>query len=89
MKLVGATNWRIRFPFLIEGLVESLIGAAAAVFFLFGMKVAFVNPLYDTVEFVPWVTNADVVAIIPWLLVAGALVAVLASLAGMRRFLDI
>jgi len=24
MKLVGATNWRIRFPFLIEGLVESL-----------------------------------------------------------------
>ena len=89
MKLVGATNWRIRFPFLIEGLVESLIGAAAAVFFLFGMKVAFVNPLYDTVEFVPWVTNADVVAIIPWLLVAGALVAVFASLAGMRRFLDI
>jgi len=89
MKLVGATNWRIRFPFLIEGLVESLIGAIAAIFFLFGMKVAFINPLYDTVEFVPWVTNADVVALIPWLLVAGAVVAVVASLAGMRRFLDV
>jgi cell division transport system permease protein len=89
MKLVGATNWRIRLPFLIEGLVESLIGATAAILFLFGMKVAFINPLYDTVEFVPWVTNTDVVALIPALLIAGALVAVFASLVGMRRFLDV
>ena len=28
MRLVGATNWRIRVPFLIEGLVEALIGAS-------------------------------------------------------------
>jgi cell division transport system permease protein len=89
MKLVGATNWRIRLPFLVEGLVESLIGATAAILFLFGMKVAFINPLYDTVEFVPWVTNTDVIALVPWLLLAGGLVAVLASLVGMRRFLDV
>ena len=89
MKLVGATNWRIRIPFLIEGIVESLIGAGAAILFLFGLKVAFVNPLYGRILFVPWVTNADVVAIIPWLIVAGAVVAVLAGLVGMRRFLDV
>ena len=89
MKLVGATNWRIRAPFLIEGLFESLIGAGAAVLFLFGLKVAFINPLYGTIQFVPWVTNRDVVAVIPWLLVAGAVVAVVASMAGMRRFLDV
>ena len=89
MKLVGATNWRIRIPFLVEGLVESLIGAGAAVLFLFGLKVAFINPLYDTIQFVPWVTNKDVIAIIPWLLVAGAVVALLAGLVGMRRFLDV
>ncbi|HEU4527314.1 MAG TPA: permease-like cell division protein FtsX [Actinomycetota bacterium] len=89
MKLVGATNWRIRFPFLVEGLVESLIGAAAAILFLFGMKVYFINPLYGEIEFVPWVTNGDVIVIIPWLVGAGALVAVLASLVGMRRFLDV
>jgi cell division transport system permease protein len=89
MKLVGATNWRIRMPFLVEGLVESLIGAGAAVLFLFGLKVAFINPLYDTIQFVPWVTNKDVIAIIPWLLVAGAFVALLAGLVGMRRFLDV
>jgi cell division transport system permease protein len=89
MKLVGATNWRIRLPFLVEGLFESLIGAIAAVLVLFGLKVAFINPLYGTVQFIPWVTNADVIAIIPWLLIAGALVAMLAGLVGMRRFLDV
>jgi cell division transport system permease protein len=89
MKLVGATNWRIRIPFLIEGVFESLIGAGAAILFLFGLKVAFINPLYGTVQFVPWVTNSDVIAVIPWLLVAGAFVALLAGLVGMRRFLDV
>lgn len=89
MKLVGATNWRIRIPFLVEGIVESLIGAAAAILFLFGLKVAFINPLYGTIQFMPWVTNADVIAVIPWLVVAGAVVAIFAGLVGMRRFLDV
>jgi cell division transport system permease protein len=30
MKLVGATNWFIRVPFMLEGLVEGLVGAAVA-----------------------------------------------------------
>ncbi|HJU57930.1 MAG TPA: permease-like cell division protein FtsX [Actinomycetota bacterium] len=89
MKLVGATNWRIRTPFLVEGLFESLIGAAAAILVLFGLKVAFINPLNESVEFVPWIVNSDVIAIIPWLLLAAVVVSVLASLAGMRRFLDV
>jgi cell division transport system permease protein len=32
MKLVGASNWYIRIPFLLEGLIEGLVGAALAVF---------------------------------------------------------
>ncbi|MFO7299685.1 MAG: permease-like cell division protein FtsX [Actinomycetes bacterium] len=32
MKLVGASNWYIRVPFLLEGLIEGLVGAALAVF---------------------------------------------------------
>ena len=89
MKLVGATNWRIRIPFLVEGLFESLIGAAAAILVLFGLKVAFINPLNESVQFVPWIVNSDVIAIIPWLLLAAVVVSLLASLAGMRRFLDV
>ena len=30
MKLVGATNWFIRVPFMLEGLIEGIIGAIAA-----------------------------------------------------------
>ena len=89
MKLVGATNWRIRMPFLVEGLFESLIGAVAAILFLFAIKVAFINPLNESVQFIPWIVNRDVIAIIPILLIAGAIVAVLAGLVGMRRFLDV
>ena len=72
MKLVGATNWRIRLPFLVEGLFESLIGAIAAILFLFAIKVAFIDPLNESIQFIPWITNTDVIAIIPCLLVAGA-----------------
>jgi cell division transport system permease protein len=34
MKLVGATNWFVRGPFMLEGLICGLIGAIAAVFLL-------------------------------------------------------
>jgi len=89
MKLVGATNWRIRIPFLVEGVFESLIGAVIAILFLFALKVAFINPLYKDILFIPWIKNTDVIAVVPWLIVAGIVVALLASLAGMRRFLDV
>jgi cell division transport system permease protein len=34
MKLVGATNWFVRGPFMIEGLLAGLIGAVAAIILL-------------------------------------------------------
>lgn len=89
MKLVGATNWRIRIPFLIEGLVESLLGAGGAVLALFVGKVVFVDRLRNEIGFLPLIDNGDVIATIPWLLGAGAVVAVVASTIGMRRFLDV
>jgi cell division transport system permease protein len=45
MKLVGATNWFIRVPFLIEGMVQGLLGAGFAILGLFLMKVLFIDPL--------------------------------------------
>lgn len=89
MKLVGATNWRIRVPFLIEGVIEGLLGAALAIGVLFVAKVIFIDPLYDSIQFVQWIQTGDVVATIPWMLLAGVAVSLLASALAMRRFLDV
>src|SRR5438034_49658 len=45
MKLVGATNWFIRWPFVIEGVIVGLLGGLAAVFLLWLAKVTVVDPL--------------------------------------------
>ncbi len=89
MRLVGATNWRIRVPFLIEGLVESLLGAMFAILGLFMVKILLVDRLRETLPAAPFIRNADVLAVLPWVLVAAAFVAVIAGTFGMRRFLDV
>jgi cell division transport system permease protein len=89
MRLVGATNWHIRFPFLIEGIIEGLLGGAAAVLALFILKVSFFDDIRQKLQFLPWIGTADVIATVPWLLVAGVIVASAASLFAMRRFLEV
>jgi cell division transport system permease protein len=89
MRLVGATNWRIRVPFLIEGMVEALLGAASAIAGLFLVKVFVVDRLRGTAPWLPLIKNTDVVAVMPYILLAAALVAVVAGTIGMRRFLDV
>ena len=92
MKLVGATNWFIRWPFVIEGIVCGLIGAALAVVLLFAVKVTIV----DT-----WIKGADdaltrdqatalafpLLGLI--LIVSGAVVGALGSGITLRRFLKV
>jgi cell division transport system permease protein len=89
MRLVGATNWHIRTPFVIEGIIEGLLGAGAAILALFIMKVAFIDPLRGKIQFLPWIDTPDVVAAIPWLLFLSIVVSFLASLIAMRRFLEV
>jgi cell division transport system permease protein len=89
MRLVGATNWHIRLPFLIEGVIEGLIGAGAAILALFVMKVLFIDPLRGNVGWFPLVGTEDVFFTVPWLLLIGVAVAAVASLFAMRRFLEV
>ena len=89
MRLVGATNWFIRLPFLIEGIVEGLIGAGAAILGLFIMKVAFIDPLRSKVTFLPWIGSQQVMDTLPWLFGAGVVVAAIAGLFAMSRYLEV
>jgi cell division transport system permease protein len=89
MQLVGATNWFIRWPFVIEGLVVGMFGALIAVGILFLGKVTIVDPLSDNFALVE---NLNTIAFGPLIaaLVAGSMVvAALGSGVTLRRFLRI
>jgi ABC-type antimicrobial peptide transport system permease subunit len=45
MRLVGATNWFIRWPFVIEGVILGAMGGVLAVLLLLVGKVALIDPL--------------------------------------------
>jgi cell division transport system permease protein len=47
MRLVGATNWFIRWPFMVEGLVCGLVGGMIAIGLLFLGKEVIIDPLAD------------------------------------------
>ncbi|CAN5125545.1 permease-like cell division protein FtsX [soil metagenome] len=89
MRLVGATNWFIRIPFLIEGVLEGLLGAGAAILALFILKGVFIDGIRAQLQFLPLIGSEAVTGVVPWLLLIGAVVSVIASLVAMRRFLEV
>lgn len=89
MKLVGATNWFIRIPFMMEGIVEGMIGAIVAVLLLIPARPALSSfgPQFDRFQF--QVNYSDILLQGLTLLLAGIIVGGVGSLFGLRRFLDV
>ena len=89
MQLVGATNWFIRWPFVIEGIVVGMVGSAIAVGIMVVAKAIIVDPLSDDLTLID---NFDTIAFGPLIasLVIGAMVlSALGSGVTLRRFLRI
>ncbi|MHB9149394.1 MAG: permease-like cell division protein FtsX [Thermoleophilia bacterium] len=90
MKLVGATNWFIRWPFIIEGLAVGLVGAIAALAFVilgtdFVMDRIRENLMFLTVPF-DAVSTVQITLVI---LGVGAVIGAVGSGLGLRRFLNV
>jgi cell division transport system permease protein len=93
MKLVGATNWFIRVPFIVEGIIQTLIGAAVAV----GSMTFVIRPFIDELsqdKVLPIFQGFEVTdgnLVFTNLLVVGVAVVIgaIGSAVAVSRFLDV
>jgi cell division transport system permease protein len=89
MRLVGATNWFIRWPFMVEGLICGFIGGAIAVGVLFLGKEAVVDPLSDSVNLISSEDTIAFAKLVVVLLTVAMGVSAIGSGLTLRRFLRI
>jgi len=89
MKLVGATNWYIRLPFILEGIVAGVAGAVLAGGLLLLGMVTLVSGMRQQIQFVPFIGIPQVLAVMPWLVLMGGGIAAIAAFLSLRRFLDV
>lgn len=89
MKLVGATNWFIRWPFVIEGLIVGAMGGLLAILLLTIAKETFVDPLSDRFALLAAPETIDFPLLIALLLVSCMVVSALGSGVTLRRFLRV
>jgi len=88
MKLVGATDWFVRWPFLLEGMITGTVGASLAVVIVgFGYRPAVFN-LQSVLFFVPLFYDPSYLRyVLVAMLVFGLLLGSSGSYLGVRRFL--
>jgi len=89
MKLVGATDGFIRWPFVLEAVILGALGAILAILLLGVMKVALVDPLVNDFALLSAPSTIGFGLLVAVLLGAGIAVSALGSAISMRRFLQV
>ncbi|HEX2052983.1 MAG TPA: permease-like cell division protein FtsX [Actinomycetota bacterium] len=90
MKLVGATNWFIRVPFIFEGTVQAALGALLASALIYAGKVFGLDRMQDAILFLPLtVSSGSIVRMFFTLLLIGIVIGVFGSSLALRRFLEV
>jgi cell division transport system permease protein len=91
MKLVGATNWFIRVPFMFEGVAQGLFGALFASFAVFSLHFlldSFSNNKTGNIWYQMRMPTHEVIATSLVVVVIGVVIGSFGSALGIRRFLD-
>ena len=88
MKYVGATDWFIRWPFLLEGVVLGCLGGIVAALVLRGVYRVIAAKIYDTLAFFPLIPeNPFLHYVTAAILVCGMLIGALGSTISLKKFL--
>lgn len=90
MKYVGATNWFIRLPFFLEGMLIGFLGAVTAgiiIYFGYGAAVQYV---IKTIPFIPVVADYNLLfRIVGILTLGGTLIGAIGSVIAVRKYLKV
>lgn len=90
MKYVGATDWFIRWPFMLEGVVMGFAGGVIAAIALKLVYAAAAAKIYDTLAFFPLIPEQPFMTIIGMLIViSGMAIGALGSSISLKRFLKV
>jgi cell division transport system permease protein len=89
MKLVGATDWFIRWPFVLEGVIVGALGGVLAILLLAVVKIAVVDPLAADFALIAAPETIDFPLLIAILLAAAVAVSALGSGLSLRKFLRV
>jgi cell division transport system permease protein len=89
MKLVGATDWFIRWPFVMEGMLVGALGGLLAVLVLAVFKIAVVDPLAAEYALIAAPETMSFPLLVALLLGAAIAVSAAGSGLSLRRFLRV
>ena len=89
MKLVGATDWFIRWPFVLEGVIVGFLGGVMAILLLAVMKIALIDPLAADFALIAAPDTINFGVLIAVLLGASVGVSAAGSGISLRRFLRV
>jgi cell division transport system permease protein len=90
MKLVGATEWFVRGPFVIEGIMTGLIAASLALSLLVIAYQPAVDRFHSDIGFIPLSYDPNFISSLALdLLLGGAVLGAMGSYIGVRRFVRI
>lgn len=90
MKYVGATDWFIRWPFLLEGIVLGCIGGLIAAVALRSFYAAMAAKIYSTLAFFPLMPQYPFMNYVTAaILLAGIVIGAIGSVISLKRFLRV
>jgi cell division transport system permease protein len=90
MRLVGASNFFIQLPFILESMIAAAIGASLASIALVSLThFEIQGRLAHSLRFITYVTTGDALMIVPWLFVIGLGIAGVSSFLALLRYLRV